>query len=323
MEEKISVIVPVYKVEKYINRCIDSILNQTYKNIEIILVDDGSPDNCGEICDKYAEKDNRIKVFHKKNEGVSIARNIGIENANGSYITFVDSDDYIGENYLLELYRMCIDNKSEISICGFKSEINNIIIDNKKIIKKKMNSKEALKELFKERIYYGNVWAKMFKRNIIENIKFDHKLEIGEDLDFCYQSFKKAENIYVDTSKMQYYYFVRNNSVTTEKYSQKWKKEIELCENIIGRVKKDYPNIEGYAIKRYIRINYSCIINLLKNDSANEKEYQELKNNILKYKQNGIYKKSTIFQIIKLWLVLYQKDFIIRILKLKDKEKIK
>lgn len=313
MEEKISIVVPIYKVEEYINRCIDSILNQTHKNIEIILVDDGSPDNSGKICDEYAKKDKRIKVIHKKNEGVSIARNTGIENSSGEYIAFVDPDDYIGENYILDLYEMCIKNKSEISICGIKSEVDNVIIENENIIKKRMNSEEALKELLNEEYYYGNVCTKMFKQNIAKGIKFNSMLQIGEDLDFCYNAFKKAINIYVDTSKMNYYCLVRKNSVTTEKYNHKWKNEIELCEDIISRVRTDYHNIEEYAIKRYIRINYSCIMKILKEDSFNNDEYKEIRSNILRYKKYNIYKKFSITKKIKLWCVLYMPKVIYRI----------
>ena len=106
-KDLISIIVPIYNVEKYIKKCIDSIINQTYTNLEIILVDDGSPDNCGKICDKYKEKDDRIKVIHKKNGGLSDARNAGIDIATGEYITFIDSDDYVAENYIEVLYNLC------------------------------------------------------------------------------------------------------------------------------------------------------------------------------------------------------------------------
>ena len=100
MENKVSVIIPVYKVEKYLEKCIDSVINQSYSNLEIILVDDGSPDNCGKICDKYAKKDNRIRVIHKTNGGLSDARNNGIKIATGNYIAFIDSDDYVTEDYI-------------------------------------------------------------------------------------------------------------------------------------------------------------------------------------------------------------------------------
>ena len=116
---KISIIVPVYNVEQYINRCIDSLLGQTLKDIEIILVDDGSPDQCPQICDEYARKDSRIKVIHKKNNGLGYARNSGLELATGEYIAFVDSDDYVNINMYEKLYNETINNNFDIVYCGF------------------------------------------------------------------------------------------------------------------------------------------------------------------------------------------------------------
>ena len=112
----ISIIVPVYNVEKYIHECVDSIINQTYKNIEIILVDDGSPDNCGKICDEYAKKDNRIKVIHKPNGGLSDARNHGIDVANGEWLMFIDSDDWIEPNMAEKLLHSALNNKADLAI---------------------------------------------------------------------------------------------------------------------------------------------------------------------------------------------------------------
>ena len=123
----ITIVVPVYNVEKYLRKCIDSILNQTYKNLEIILVDDGSPDNCGQICDEYAKKDNRIKVIHKENGGVSQARNVGIDNSNGEFIAFVDPDDYIEKEMLYKL-KNNIENV-DLSGCGSQKILGNNIIE--------------------------------------------------------------------------------------------------------------------------------------------------------------------------------------------------
>lgn len=114
----ISVIVPIYKVEKYLDKCVQSIVEQTYKNLEIILVDDGSPDNCPKMCDEWAEKDARIKVIHKENGGLSDARNFGVKASNGEYIAFVDSDDYVASNYIEYLYGILADNSADISCCG-------------------------------------------------------------------------------------------------------------------------------------------------------------------------------------------------------------
>ena len=115
----VSVIVPIYNVEKYLRKCVDSILNQTYKNLEIILVDDGSPDNCGNICDEYALSDSRIRIIHKKNGGLSDARNAGLDIARGNYILFVDSDDYIDETMVEKLYEALEKEKAEMSLCSF------------------------------------------------------------------------------------------------------------------------------------------------------------------------------------------------------------
>ena len=124
MEDLISVVVPIYNVENYIKKCVDSILSQTYKNLEIILVDDGSPDRCGEICDKWTKKDNRIKVIHKENGGLSDARNSGIEIAKGDYLSFIDSDDYVNKDFIKILYNLLIEDKNlrkKLS-CNLKKE---------------------------------------------------------------------------------------------------------------------------------------------------------------------------------------------------------
>ena len=129
--ELISIVIPIYNVEKYIEKCLDSVIKQTYKNIEIILVDDGSPDNCGKICDSYANNDKRIQVIHKENGGLSDARNVGIERANGKYITFVDSDDYIELDYIEYLYTLIKKYNTKISFCKVNVVFNENNTDNK------------------------------------------------------------------------------------------------------------------------------------------------------------------------------------------------
>ncbi|MEG0457025.1 MAG: glycosyltransferase family 2 protein, partial [Oscillospiraceae bacterium] len=116
--DKISVIVPVYNVEKYLNRCVESIIKQTYKNLEIILIDDGSPDNCGQLCEQFKTQDNRIKVYHKKNEGLGLTRNLGLKEATGNYITFVDSDDWIGPQHIENMYLALCNNSADLCIGG-------------------------------------------------------------------------------------------------------------------------------------------------------------------------------------------------------------
>ena len=147
MDKLISIIVPIYKVEIYLRKCIDSIVNQTYKNIEILLIDDGSPDNCGIICDEYAKKDERIKVIHKENGGLSDARNYGIEASTGDYIIFIDSDDYVSESMCENLLICALENNADIVSCNFKE----IYIDNNREKINKQSIKKSL-EIFRSYI---------------------------------------------------------------------------------------------------------------------------------------------------------------------------
>ena len=155
---KISVIVPVYKVEEYLHRCIDSILSQSFTDFELILVDDGSPDNCGKICDEYAQKDSRVRVFHKPNGGVSSARNLGLDNANGEWIAFIDSDDYVDVDYLAEL-----DSYSKMLDVDYVITLNTIRTYTKESFL--MLQSEHYGDLFSlyRLLKYSSPWAKLFK----------------------------------------------------------------------------------------------------------------------------------------------------------------
>ena len=182
----ISVIVPVYKVEEYLPRCIDSILAQTYKNLEIILVDDGSPDKCPAICDEYAKKDSRIKVIHKKNGGVSSARNAGLEAAKGDYIFFVDSDDIITKEALSCLYEKARDADIELVVGGITQVYpsRNIAEEGEDIELK--GSTEALEDLFFGKTFSG-CYAKLFRAKLAKSRRFEPKYKIAEDYYYLFQ----------------------------------------------------------------------------------------------------------------------------------------
>lgn len=315
----ISIIVPVYNVKKYLERCVESLCKQTYDNIEILLIDDGSTDGSKLICDKYASNDKRIKVLHINNSGVSKARNIGLENANGSYITFVDADDYVSETYIEKMYKLCIEEKSDIGIIGIIEfdEATNKKNDSGKSLEFTTNSIEALEEMLNERYYFGSVWGKIYNSELWKGMYFNEKTSIGEDLEILYKIFLKSKMVSINTHERLYYYTKnRNNSATNSEYNDKWKKEIEICENILNDcINSNNKEIFPFALKRYVRINYSCIIKLLKSNHYDEKLYQQLKDNILKYKKYNIYKKFTLIMRIKLVLVLKFENFAIKLLK--------
>lgn len=206
---KISVIVPVYKVEEYLHRCVDSILSQSFTDFELILVDDGSPDNCGKICDEYAQKDSRIRVFHKPNGGVSSARNLGLDNAQGEWVTFIDSDDYVDKEYLSELMFYQKQNDVEfVVICNYiqkYTDSTHINVEQKEF--DLLFSKFSFQKLCCP-------WGKLFNLNLIKNInlKFDTRIHLGEDVIFVLTFLLNVKKISL-IKNYNYHYEIRQESL--------------------------------------------------------------------------------------------------------------
>ena len=197
MENKdlISIIIPVYNVELYLEKCLDSIINQTYKNIEILLVDDGSKDNSGKMCDEYAKKDNRIKVIHKENGGLSSARNCGIKNSNGKYLTFVDSDDIIELDMIESLYHLMNKYDSEIVISNIKNVFDGIIKKEKETDEiRVLNNIEVLEEMLYGDAYYISACGKLFKKELFENVEFPLN-KVYEDVGTMYKLYDLSNKI--------------------------------------------------------------------------------------------------------------------------------
>ena len=225
---KVSIIVPIYNVEKYLDRCISSLINQTLKDIEIILVDDGSPDNCPKMCDEYAKKDYRIKVIHKKNAGLGYARNSGLEIAYGEYIAFVDSDDYVDTRMYETLYKRAKSISADTVFCGFKTETTNNRWNESKEVNNDLlwegnNVKEFLynmiasgKGIKKERLYQMSVWHAIYKRCIIfdNNIIFPSERDVvSEDIPFQIDFLKRSNRVLY--LKDHFYYYCLNKTSLT------------------------------------------------------------------------------------------------------------
>lgn len=212
MNSLISIIVPVYNVEKYINRCVDSILNQTYKNLEIILVDDGSTDYSGKICDEYEKKDRRIKVIHTENKGVGIARNQGLETCHGEYIMFVDPDDYLSKDAVQVLYDRVMIDSSDMAI-GKHIDVYDDGSKNGNFCDFYDNVILSRNEFFLNIHNYSvSVWSKLYRKNILKDLKFP-TLKCGEDLCFFIQLIDYCNKISI-VDKTIYYYFQNQKSVT-------------------------------------------------------------------------------------------------------------
>ena len=203
----ISVIVPVYKVEKYLRRCVDSIFAQTFADFELLLVDDGSPDNSGKICDEYAALDPRVRVFHKPNGGVSSARNLGLENARGEWISFIDSDDWVDRTYLEKLMQ---GKEADLSVCSFKLENTDEVWPDE--LESKLWHAEEVKDLLLTRMhrtqaYISAPWCKLFRRDIIEihRLRFDESLNTREDTIFSFQYLSYINDIYTVSDRIYHY----------------------------------------------------------------------------------------------------------------------
>ncbi|WP_419748685.1 glycosyltransferase family 2 protein [Clostridium perfringens] len=255
MKPEISIIVPIYNVEKYLSKCIDSILNQSFTNFELILVNDGSNDRSGIICDEYTLKDERIRVIHKKNGGVSSARNSGISLALGKYIGFVDPDDYIKEEMYEILYNLCKKYKTDISICKLGREINGTLINNEengKIIE--LDNVNGLKELFKGILYRFSLCNKLFKRECFRGVIFPEG-RIHEDLSTTYRLFANAKkSIYFDY--VGYIYVKRENSILTTTYNEKRLQAFIGWNEILEFMINKYPMLEDNVVACF---GYSCI----------------------------------------------------------------
>lgn len=217
----ITIIIPVYQVEKYIHKCINSIINQTYRKLEIILVDDGSDDKSGMICDEYAKSDRRVQVIHKENGGLSDARNVALDIMKGTLVTFVDSDDYISDNYVMELYNLIINNNVDISVSNVIKFWQDIEIQEKRNIHKNrlyiFDTEKALETMFYQDKFDCSACMKMYKSALFDNIRFP-KGRIFEDIATIYKVIMKAKRL-AYTEQALYYYLQRPESIEHKEFS--------------------------------------------------------------------------------------------------------
>lgn len=214
--EKITIIVPVYNTEQYLSKSLDSIVNQTYSNLEIIVIDDGSTDNSGIICDEYSKKDSRIKVIHQQNKGLSAVRNVGINASEGEYITFVDSDDIVSSEFIKLLYTTLKKYDTDISMCGYKRIYeHSLISENETYTDGVFTTEQALRNIISDKGFCGFTWNKLYTSKLLknnENIRFDSNISNIEDLVFNVQIFDKVDNISY-TTRILYGYYMRQNSL--------------------------------------------------------------------------------------------------------------
>ena len=250
MEEPlISVIVPVYKVEPYLDKCISSIVNQTYKNLEIILVDDGSPDNCPAMCDVWAEKDRRIQVIHKPNEGLSDARNAGMAIATGELMAFVDSDDWIAPDMYEYLYQCLAEDNSDIAACGVQmvwedKTPSRMLTQEGKCV---LNQEEAMRAIIEESWLKQPVWYKLYKTALVRDILFLLG-KYHEDVFWSYQAVGRAKKVSI-SDRIGYYYLQRGGSIMGGGYSLKRLDAVEAKVQRCVYMLEQFPSLFPLAAK--------------------------------------------------------------------------
>ena len=307
----ISVIVPVYKVEKYLSQCIDSILNQTYRDFELILVDDGSPDRCGEICDRYAAQDDRIKVVHQANGGFSAARNAGIDLASGEFLTFVDSDDYLHEEALEALHRSLVENDADFSM-GYHEKVSEtgepIPEPISQVKDEVLSGREVLLNNMYFPLFYIVPWNKLFKRELFSDIRFPLG-KCHEDIFILYKLIYKSSKI-ARVPRILYYYRQNPNGfmalgVTLEKSFCNLEALIERMEFF---EKHDLcclsEGLSYYLLNTYfiLRTNFSLT------DPAYIKRFRAIKRNarffIYKYRKHFKAKEIICFESFRLFKFL-------------------
>ena len=291
-EPLISIIIPVYNVEKYLDKCIESVKNQSYKNIEIVLVDDGSPDKCPEMIDEYAKSDKRIRAIHKKNGGLSDARNEGLKNSNGEYITFIDSDDYISEDYVETLYNLI--KKYNVKLSGTAHQV---IYKDGNIITKKaekesvLTDKEALEKLLYDDGIDLTACMKMFHRDLFKDIKFPVG-RLYEDAATTYKFIIAAKKMAVSDAKT-YNYVMRSDSISNCKFHPKKMDLITSTEEMTTAIKKKYKDLDKAVNRRNVYARLSTLTQLaMSNDYKNYKDIQVELMSYIKKNGKGVLKDS-------------------------------
>ena len=299
----VSIIVPAYNAEKYIGDCIKSILNQTYTNIEVIIVNDGSFDNTEKCVESFMNKDDRVKLISQDNSGVSAARNNGKKIAKGDYIIWIDADDVLDDRMIEILVNNMTNSGADISSCGVDKnfEEKQISYDNSYIL---LNREESMKRFFMGQKVNSGIWNKLFRKEIVEEIDFDTTLRINEDKMFLYETLKRI-SLFVYTDLKLYKYMIRDASASNSIFSEKWVDVIKVNEFIYKDTKFN-PELEMFSRYQLLLSKYTIVGKIIREGQVND--YYDIW-----IKQKEEFKQIRLFDI----LTLFNKKLLVGILLLK------
>lgn len=306
-DQLVSVIVPVYNVEAYLLRCIESIVNQTYKKLEILLVDDGSLDKCGQICDEWAEKDRRVTAFHKENGGLSDARNYALDRMNGAYVTFIDSDDFVDEQFVSILMETITESGMDIAMSGFetvydgdtgtklgKSEYKLIPYPKEEMLRKNL------------KVQVGpNACGKLYRKKVFNTIRFPKGL-LYEDLAIVYDVLEEANGMaYVEAPLYKYY--TRENSIMNSKFNMHQMDEIMIIDRAMDKLERQRPDLHTMIEARRIYSYFMVLSRILYSEQGDEyaKQKREIEEKI-KAHQKGVLSSKDVKISWKIRLIGFQ-----------------
>ena len=324
MKDLITVMIPAYNAQKYIGRCIESLIKQTYHEIEILIVNDGSKDNTKSICEEFSRKDSRVRLINQENGGEGAARNTGLREAKGKYLSFVDADDYVKEDFIERLHTNLVKNNAGLAICGFTELREDTVLNETSGDVTIMNQEKGMEMLLREDSFKGYVWNKIFDLDIIRQNKlsFDVSLAVWTDVLFVFQYMRHIDKIVFDPTPEYYYIYLEtsvshgggNNVIAVEKsYSA-----IRAKEQMIDDIPDNYVNVKRQIAVRFVQSSLAVIRNI--GYSENPKNYGKFllnsKNYIKKYKRtasSSLTGKEKVLCILclhftSILLKLYQKN---------------
>lgn len=303
MNELISVVIPIYNVENYLEACLDSVLDQTFFNLEIILVNDGSTDSSLQICQKYVTKDNRVQLLNKQNGGLSDARNWGMAVASGKYITFVDSDDVIDKTLFEYLLELIFYNNADISICDpLHCYINEPIVFTKGSNVVVYSKENAIEEMLYQNSFLVTAWGKLYKRELFRNISFP-KGKLFEDSAIMYRVFDCANNIVYSNAKL-YGYMHRENSITTRKFDKRDCDIVEIADVIVDYFSNRSFNLQKATLSYQTSAALRVVLNAPK-DNDYKTIISNCKKTISKNYKTNMHDKR-IRKKLRVALILYK-----------------
>lgn len=307
----ISVVIPVYNVSSFLKRCLDSVIEQSYSNLEIILIDDGSTDDSGKICDRYSEKDQRIIVIHQRNGGLSAARNSGIKVATGEYITFIDSDDWIETDYILYLAKLLEKFNADFSQCSFnyidkdKKIYNNVTNTGNEVL---FNQEDALTDLLLTKHLISSAWGKLYRRDFFNKFSYPEG-KLFEDIPVTYDIVLHSNTI-VFGDRAYYNYFYNTDSISKASFNLRRLDVIEFIEEAVSKTLEKYPKLYREAKVALFRTNFGVLLSF-KDSNDHPSVQSDIYNNLKVNRRYVIFNSNVSFkEKIKAFSTYFGKEVI-------------